>query len=390
MAGVRNIWIMAGETSGDLYASRLARELRQLAPDLQVKGMGMHRMRDAGVDVLVDSTDLGVVGFVEVLKHIRTFWRIFHQLVDQAASERPDCVVVIDYPGFNLRFAKQMHRRGIPVVYYVSPQVWAWGRKRIPKIATWCRKVLAIFPFEPEVYQGTGLEVEFVGHPLVRILEERKEPDIERDPNLLMLLPGSRENEIRKLLPPIARTAACLGEKDPLLRFVLPVPSQRIRLLVDETIAALRAGGMNLPDVNIVDGDPAPWFQKADAGLATSGTVTVEAAIYGLPLVSVYKVSPLTYAIARRLVKLPYFTMVNLVTDRLVFEEFIQGDVRPERLAPAVKAIMTGGSRRQEVIAGMHDCVRALGSSRNSCRRAAQAVLDVANAQNRDSQKEEL
>jgi len=378
MAQTRDIWIMAGEASGDLYGARLATELKKLDPNLRLKGMGLQGMRDAGVETIIDATDLGIVGLVEVLKHLPMFLGIFRRLVAQAAEERPACVVLIDYPGFNLRFARKMHRLGIPVVYYISPQVWAWGKRRIPKIAEWCTKVLAIFPFEPAVYDGTGLDVEFVGHPLVSILEEKKDPTLKRDPDLIMLLPGSRGNEIAKLLPPIAETAAWLHSRRPSLRFSLPVPSPRIRMLVDENLTDLRQKNAAIPEIEIVEGDPSVWFQTADAGLAASGTVTMQAAIYGLPLVSVYKVSPLTFALASRLVKLDYFTMVNLVAGKRVFEEFLQGDVKADMLGPAVEAILQGGRRREDVLRGIEDCIKALGSGRNSCQQAAQAVLSVA------------
>lgn len=373
-----SIWILAGEASGDLYGGRLARELKRLSPDITVKGMGMGQMREAGVEILVDSTELGVMGFVEVFKRLPTFYKVFKGLVKGAEEERPDCVVMVDYPGFNLRFAKQMHRRGIPVVYYISPQVWIWGKKRIPKIAAWCDKVLAIFPFEPAAYDGTGLDVQFVGHPLVDIIEGKKDPSIQRDPDLLLLLPGSRRQEILRLLPPIAETAARLIQKNPNRRFALPIPSPKIGELVTGTLADLRAENPMIPDVEIIAGDASSWFQKADAGLAASGTVTMQAAIYGLPLVSIYKVSFWNYAIARLLIKLDYFTIVNLVAGKRVFEEFMQGDVRADVLAPAVEAILTGGDRREEVMRGISDCVAALGGGRGSCERAAREALKTA------------
>ncbi|MDT8389816.1 MAG: lipid-A-disaccharide synthase [Lentisphaeria bacterium] len=377
------IWILAGEASGDLYGGRLAVELKRLSPDITVKGMGMGAMRKAGVDLLVDSSDLGVIGFVEVFKRLPAFFKIFKGLVRQAEKERPDCVVMVDYPGFNLRFAKQMHRRGIPVVYYISPQVWIWGKKRIPKIAAWCDKVLAIFPFEPAVYDGTGLDVQFVGHPLVDIIDGKKDASIQRDPNLLLLLPGSRRQEILRLLPPIAETAARLSRDHPKRCFALPVPSPEIRDLVADTLADLRDKNPSIPDVTIVEGDASSWFQKADAGLATSGTVTMEAAIYGLPLVSIYKVSAWNYAIGKLLIKLDYFTIVNLVAGKRVFDEFLQGDVRADVLAPAVEAILTRGERRDEVMQGIADCVAALGGGRGSCERAAREALKTATSAGR-------
>jgi len=338
-------------------------------------------MRAAGVELNVDSTGLAVTGFVEVVKHLGTFRRVFRQLRQQALAERPDAVVLIDYPGFNLRFAEAMHAGGIRVVYYVCPQVWAWGRHRIPKLAQVVTKMLAIFPFEPAVFAGTGLDIEFVGHPLVEMIAARRDPALTRDPDLFLLLPGSRRNEVERLLRPMVETAAWLRQRRPGMRFVLPVPNPAIEGHVRAGLDAVRRGrGPAPPDIEIAAGDHPRWFQCADAGLAASGTVTVEAAIYSLPLVSVYRVNAATYWLGRRLVRLPYFTMVNLVAEAPVFSEHLQGEVRAEVLGPAAEAILSGGRRREEVMRGMADAVSRLGGSRPACRRAAEAVLAVAGA----------
>ena len=169
----KKVWIIAGEESGDLYGARLAQELQKLETDLRLKGMGGREMRAAGVEIIVDSTELGVVGLVEVLKGIGTFFRIFRYLVNQAKEDRPDGIILIDYPGFNLRFAKKMKRLGIKLVYYISPQVWAWKANRIPVIASMVEKMMVIFPFEKEIYRKEGLPTVFVGHPLVEIMNKK-------------------------------------------------------------------------------------------------------------------------------------------------------------------------------------------------------------------------
>lgn len=373
----RTLWILAGESSGDLYGARLAAELRRLDPQLAVRGMGGAAMREAGVDLLVDSSELGVVGLVEVLRHLRTFLRIFADLVARAARERPAAVVLIDYPGFNLRFARRMHDLGIPVVYYVSPQVWAWGRRRIPTIARLVRKMIVLFPFETETYAGTGLDVEFAGHPLVDLLTERRDPALVRTSDTLLLLPGSRHSELDRLLHPLLDTAAWLAARRPDLRFVLAAASPAMAARVRRELERRATRHPTMPPVQIVVGETHAWMQRAAAGLAASGTVTMESAILGLPLVVVYRVNPFTYAVGRRLVKLPFFTIVNLVAGRCVFQEFLQGQVCPAVLGPALETILPGGSRRADVEAGMHEAVVALGGARNASRRAAEAVLSV-------------
>ncbi|MCF7853953.1 MAG: lipid-A-disaccharide synthase [Candidatus Pacebacteria bacterium] len=371
------LWIIAGESSGDAYGARLAMELRQLAPELVIRGMGGTAMGDSGVDIMVDSSNLGVVGFVEVFKHLPTFLRIFRQLVHRAARERPDCVVLIDYPGFNMRFAAKLHALGIRVVYYVSPQVWAWGKHRVRKLAQRVDKMLVIFPFEPEVFASTELDVEFVGHPLVEILSDLKDGELERRSDVVALLPGSREGEVERLLPRMLDTAHWLQQREHGVQFVIPLPSSSLLATADDIVRNYeKSNGLSL-NARIVVGETRRWLQEADAGLAASGTVTVEAAIFGLPLVVVYRLNRITYWLAKMLVRVPYFTMVNVVVNDAVYPEFLQADVVPEKLGPALQSVMRGGPQRKRVETGMQKCVRALGGHRDIGRRTAQAILDV-------------
>jgi len=370
-----NVWIIAGEASGDRYGARLAIELQLARPGIMLAGMGGAQMRAAGVNLLVDSSDLGVVGFVEVLRHLPTFHQVFYTLLREADRQRPDAVVLIDYPGFNLRFARRLRRMGIPVIYYVSPQVWAWGRRRVPRIAEWVDKMLVIFPFEPAVYSGVGLDVEFVGHPLLSILDESVDPDVHRSENEVVLLPGSRTVEIRRILPVMLQTASMLQEQNPDLKFVISLPD-RSQAELAEQIRARAARTKRAPEnLEISHGRTLYWLQRGAAGLAASGTVTVEAAILGLPLVVTYRVNWITYLLARCVVRVPYITMVNLVLNRLVFEEFIQSQAKPPVLAEALAAILPGGGRRAEVEAGMRELRAALGGGGNASARAAHAIL---------------
>ncbi len=374
---MKKIWIIAGEASGDLYGAELTKALHQIAPEVQISGMGGIKMREAGVDIFVDSTELGVVGIIEVAKSVGFFLKLLKQMAEKAEKERPDLVVLIDYPGFNLRLAERLHKLGIKVVYYISPQVWAWKKGRIPKIARDVTRMLCIFPFEPQVYAGTGLRADFVGHPLLEILRPYREKKVERDDNLVLLLPGSRGGELKRHIPAFLETAAQLLNKHPALHFAMPLPREKTK-----DIAVSIINTLSLPDelksrLDISVGNTRERMTEATAGLAASGTVTVEAAILGLPLVVAYKTNWLTYQIAKRLVKLPSITIANLVTERTVYQECIQYDVTAAKMGPALEAILPGGNRREEVLAGIRECMVKLGSEEQVSRKVAEEVLDV-------------
>ncbi|MBE6356847.1 MAG: lipid-A-disaccharide synthase [Lentisphaerae bacterium] len=381
---MKKLWIIAGESSGDIYGAALAEELRALAAEknetVEISGMGGKHMIEAGVKVKVDSTELGVIGIFEVLKSIFTFIRIFFQLLNAAKNERPDAVILIDYPGFNLRFAKKLYKLGIPVYWYVSPQVWVWGKKRLPVLAKVCTKMLVIFPFEVEVYAKTRLQAKFVGHPLVDVVAGRKDPSITRDPASFLLLPGSRKNEIDRLLVPMLEVVCALHEKHPELNFTLAAPREKIAGMCREKIAAFRSKNPSLPEITISVGNTGKLQQQCGTGLAASGTVTVECALAGLPLVVGYKLNVLTLALAKILVTLyrGFFTMVNIIADKEVYQEFLQWHFCKEEVLPAVEAILPGGSRRQEVEAGMNEVAALLGSASDipAIRRAAIEIYE--------------
>ncbi|NLG15672.1 MAG: lipid-A-disaccharide synthase [Lentisphaerae bacterium] len=371
------IWIFSGEASGDDYGAGLARALKALMPDVELKGMGAEKMRSAGVELMVDSTELGIVGFVEVIKHLPFFIRLLGDMVRRAEAERPDCVVLIDYPGFNLRYAERLHRLGIKVVYYISPQVWAWKAGRIPKIVANVDRMLCIFPFEPKVYSGTSMRTEFVGHPLLESLSPYTSRPESRDENVVVLLPGSRRSEISRLLVPLVRAASIVSKRHPGLRFHLPMRNQAGIEFAKGILEREFVDGP-MPSLDFSSGDAREWLRRGIAGIAASGTITVEAAILGCPVVVAYKLNWLTWEFAKRVVKLPSITIANLVTGKTVFEECLQNDANPERLADALEAILPGGSRRDEVLEGMRSCVRELGENWPVSRNVASHVLEVA------------
>jgi lipid-A-disaccharide synthase len=380
MSNARKIWIFAGESSGDAYGAELAKSLRELSrgrDELIIAGMGGSKMKSAGVEIYVDSSELGIVGFAEVIKKIFTFIKIFRGLVKRAEKEKPDAVVLIDYPGFNLRFAKEMWMRGIPVVWYVSPQVWAWGKKRIPKLAKYCGKMLVIFPFETETYAGTGLDTEFVGHPLVEIVRKRSGKDIKREENLVLLLPGSRGDEINRLLTPMLKTALKLHSMKLELKFAVSLNRKSIYERCLRIFNNFKRGtNAQIPQIEFYCGQTEILLQKACAGIAASGTVTVECAIAGLPIVVSYRLNPLSYFFGKMLVSLPYFTMVNIICGELVFREFLQDDVNPETLSNGLLEILPGGSRRAYAERKMAEMTNAISpSGERASEKAATAIF---------------
>ena len=371
-----SVWIISGEASGDDYGAGLARSLHALRPDLALRGMGGPLMRAAGVEIIVDSTELGVVGFTDVLKQLPLFLGLLRKLSRLAETERPEAVVLIDYPGFNLRLAKRLHRLGIPVVYYVSPQVWAWKKGRIHTIAKNVDRLLCIFPFEPAVYAGTKLDVRFIGHPLLPRLQPLTSQPRPTDPSLFLLLPGSRTSELKSLLPIFLQAAAILKQRHPELHFALPLPRPSLQALAEQIMRDYPQETILVqPEITI--GETRRWLRSGVAGMAASGTVTVESAILDLPLVVSYRVSPLTWWVGKQFVKLSWLSILNLVTNKGVYHECLQDEATPQNLAAEAELLLEGGARRQEVLVGMSEFRSLLGENTDVDDAVAAQVLEV-------------
>ena len=380
------VWIITGESSGDVYGARVAEALKRLDSQIRIQGMGGAEMAARGVDLLVDSSQMGVVGFVEVLRQIGLFRRCLQYLGEKAREEQPDVVVLIDFPGFNLRLAERLKELSVKVVYYISPQVWAWRKGRIRKIARLVDRMLVIFPFEKETYSGTALPVTFVGHPLVPLLAEQKEPEVERDRGTILLLPGSRKSEVKRIFPLLLKTAVWLQQRHPGVRFVTPLPSEELRNLAQKQVDK-GVYGQSL-NIDIVQGQEAKyWMQKACCGIAASGTVTMEAAILGLPLVVVYRVHPVTYLLGQLMVDVPYVTIVNLVAEKVIFEEFLQGEARPDKVGTALEAVFPDGERRAEVEKDMRNVIEKLGERQKVCENVARIVIEEADNSGSDEEE---
>ena len=368
-------WIVAGEASGDAYGAALATALREAQPGIRLAGMGAEKMRAAGVETYIDSTELGIVGFVEVLKHLPMLLRLLRKLVRRAAEERPSVVVLIDYPGFNLRLAKKLHALGIRVVWYISPQVWAWKRGRIWKLAKYCRRMLCIFPFEPQCYAPTRLSAEFIGHPLFEQLNPLRAQGGQREENLVLLLPGSRRQELQRLLPDFIHAACLLHRKNPALRFEFAMPRAAIQEFGQSMLAKMKLPA-DAPEFVWSCGQTRERMLVASAAIAASGTVTVEAAMLGLPVVVAYRLGAISWWIGRQLVKLPSITIANLVCETTVFEEFLQDDCTPQHLADAVERILPGGIRHDECLQLLDEFTRRLGNAEAVSPKIARIVLE--------------
>lgn len=348
--GSRRVVIVAGESSGDLYGAKLVEAMSTLSPQIEFYGIGGSEMERKGVHLIFSSAELAVVGITEVLEKIGHIWRAWRQMKRFIKDSKPHLAVLIDYPGFNLRLAKVFNDNAVPVLYYVSPQVWAWRPGRIKKIAKRVAKMAVILPFEASLYQKEGVDVEFVGHPLLDILDEglsreeaRRRLGVPADALLIGLLPGSRGREVKVLLPSLLGTADILAKDFPSSRFMIPLASTIGRDMVQGII-----GRRQIP-LEIVEGRTFEVMKAADLLLVVSGTATLEGAIAGVPMVIIYRLSPITYLIGRMLVKVRCIGLANIVVGRRVVPELIQGDVNPQRIALEAKKILKDHAKREEI-----------------------------------------
>ncbi|KAF0220707.1 MAG: lipid-A-disaccharide [Geobacteraceae bacterium] len=337
----RRIMIVAGEASGDLHGANLVKEALKAAPHLSFFGIGGPRMREAGVETLVDASEMAVVGLVEVVAHFDVIFHAYTTLKRIIRNDPPDLLILIDYPDFNLRLAKLAKSAGIKVLYYISPQVWAWRVGRVKKIGRVVDRMAVVFPFEVPFYEGKGVSVTFVGHPLVDTVR----PTMTRaealagfglDPAVktVGLFPGSRKSEIRNLLTTILDAAGLLKERFRDLQFILPLASS---LKMSDIVPYIEASGLH---VKVVEGEPYDVMQVCDAIITVSGTVTLEIALMQAPMVIIYRVSPLTYAVGKRLVKVEHAGLCNIVAGERVVKELIQHDAEPGKIAEEIARIL--------------------------------------------------
>jgi len=328
--------VITGEASGDLHASEVLHHLRELDPELRAFGLGGDRLRAQGVELLHDIRELGIVGLFNVLRHIPMFKRVFREILDRIEVEKPDAVLLVDYPDFNLRLARACHERGFKVAYYISPQLWAWRKGRIHDIRRNVDEMIVIFPFEEALYREHGVSVTYVGHPLLEQLENVRKADRPLpgpgEALRVALLPGSRRHEIETLLPPMLDGVRLLSAERPVEAFVVQAPT------IDRAEIERWTSSSPVP-IAIRSGIDRSAIVDADVAICASGTATLETAIIGVPLVVVYRLTSLSYALARRLVKLPNFSLVNIVAGDGIVPELLQDAVCGPEIANAVRAL---------------------------------------------------
>ncbi|OQY18649.1 MAG: lipid-A-disaccharide synthase [Desulfobacteraceae bacterium 4572_35.1] len=382
-SGYRRALIVTGEASGDLHGANLIKAARQLDPQLVFCGVGGEKMAQAGCDIIIPSSELAVMGLVEVVRHLPRIWGVFQQLKKLLFSpQRPDVLILIDSPDFNLRLAKQAKRAGIPVLYYVSPQVWAWRKGRVKGISAVVDRLAAIFPFEPDYYRGYPIDARYVGHPLLdeagttctvaEYCQRHKIDNCKGDGAVLVigLFPGSRANEVKYSFPVIVASARLLQDKYPYASFLVPIAPgiEKSRLETE-----LLSGGIK---VTFVDDSIYDTAAACDVILCVSGTVTLQIALVGTPMVILYKAAPLTYAIGKHLVSVEYVGLPNIVAGKGIVREFIQDEATPATLFAEMNKIITDSEYCQQMKKELLEVKEKMGEPGCS-RRVAQMAIEL-------------
>jgi lipid-A-disaccharide synthase len=372
----RRLYFVAGEASGDEHGAALMRSLRELAPDWEFHGRGGPRMKATGGNNITDWSDAAaVVGLWEVVKRYGYFRAQFNAALDEIAAAKPDAVVLIDYPGFNLRLARTLRQRSpsVKIIYYISPQVWAWHRGRIAQMARYLDLMLCIFPFEAALYNASGLPTIFVGHPMIENLARRRTGEA-RDPNLIGLFPGSRSREVKKILPVLMESARQILAHRPGTRFEIAAASAALA----REIERIRRRFSLADRVRVVTGDSSGTMQRAAAGMVASGTATLESAYFRMPFVLVYKVSWATYFAARLMMRTRFLGMPNVLADREIVPEFLQYEARPKAIADAVIRLTEDSTSREEMMAGFGAVIAKLGETGASEKTARAIIAELA------------
>jgi lipid-A-disaccharide synthase len=370
--------ISSGESSGEYYGAKLIEALRHRAPAAEFFGVGGSRMREAGCDTVIDAHDISVLGLAEVVRHLPHIYGEYRSLLREVDARKPDAAILIDFPDFNLRLARQLHKRGIPVIYYVSPQLWAWRAGRIAQIRKYVRKMLVIFPFEENWYRERGVEAEYVGHPLADPGKTRAvasavlESPVQRS-RIIALLPGSRRKEVETHLPIMLQA---VGRFDPSYRFVIPIAQSLNKEWFESLLQRLCPRGWESKISSMDNATVA--LSIARAAVVASGTATLETALIGTPFVMVYRVSPLSWTLGRPLVKVDRFAMPNLIAGRDVVTELVQNRFTAEAVVAELQKILPDGPDRRRMIDGLAEVRAKLHPQEpgiTASDRAAEAVL---------------
>jgi lipid-A-disaccharide synthase len=365
------LFLIAGEASGDSRGAELIRSLSAQQPGIEFSGLGGRQMRALSRDRIDDWCErAAVLGFIDVIKNYGYFRQRFNQTLEEIEKVQPDAIILIDYPGFNLRIAKALRKRNPAqrIIYYISPQVWAWNRGRIPQMAKALDLMICIFPFEKPLYEESGLKTEFVGHPMVDSLGAKR-LDIPRDENLVVLLPGSRKREVKKIFPAMVEAAKLIASKRPQTRFAAAASSPEMEALMREI---LNEQGL---ECQLSLRNAHYLMQKACAGMVASGTATLEASFFRLPYVLIYKAAWLTFFVGRRLVKVQWLGIVNILAGKEVVREFLQEEARPEAIAAELLTLLNDNAARNRLLGETEKVIAQLGAP-GASERAAAAILE--------------
>jgi lipid-A-disaccharide synthase len=378
----KDILIVAGEASGDLRAAELVQQIKNIRPDLKFFGLGGERLKNEGVEISYDITRLAVVGLLEVLKHLREFKRIFDALLVTVDKKKPALAILVDYPGFNLRLAQQLKKRNIPVIYYISPQVWAWGSKRTKTIKEVVERMIVFFKFEEELYRKENIRVSFVGHPLLDTVRPGSSKDelmrklkISPAKFTVALLPGSREKEVNNILPIMLDSAKLLQEDLKDIRFLILRSSTVRKEVFLRILAGYDRDNLKL---QLLDEMTYEGITASDFALVASGTATLEVTILGVPMAILYKVSFFSWLYLRLAIKLAHIGMVNIIAGREIVPEFIQYRAKPRKIADHVKGVLTNPRETAKIKAELSSVVAMLGDKNASLRAAEIIVNDLA------------
>lgn len=378
-----SLMIVAGERSGDVYGGELAAALRARLGEVEIFGCGGDAMRKAGVDTPVDSSRFAILGIAEVVSGLPRAYRAFQELMKEVDRRRPQLAVLIDSPSLNLRLAKRLKQRNIPVVYFVSPQIWAWKKWRIKQIKERVDKMLCIFDFEEEIYQKAGVPVEYVGHPLVDLVRNHLSREeffrqFELDPGVttIALLPGSREKEVSYNFPPMLDAASrmALTRK---IQFIVGVAPSLDPLWMESRVSECYVGRTSVPTLFHAAYDA---IQHSDLAIVASGTATLEAALRERPMIVVYRVSPISWQMGKFMVDVPFYSMVNLLAGKRLVPELIQGDLNAEKLAAEAEFLLDNAEAREEMVKGLRAIKPRLGPG-GAIGRAAESILGVLRAE---------
>jgi lipid-A-disaccharide synthase len=377
MTAAKTIMIVAGEASGDMHGAALVREMLKINPSLNFYGIGGTRLREAGVELLADASDMAVVGLTEVISKLGSFLKIMNRMKKTLETCRPALVILIDYPDFNLPLARAAHKKGVKIFYYISPQVWAWRKGRIRQIKRIVDRMAVILPFEVDVYGRGDFSIQYVGHPLLDVVktdcsrrEVRREFCLLENDNIIALLPGSRKSEVVKLLPEMLRASEIIAQKIPGARFVLPLAETLDKKIITDIISGFAV------KVAVLSGRTYDVISCADLAIVASGTATLETALLGIPMIIIYKISPLSYFIGKIAISVKNIGLVNIIAGSTIVPELIQHEATGERIAGEALSILQDGTRRQKIIDDLALIREKLGSP-GAALRAAMLACDM-------------